>query len=121
VKNVLGGDDGFKKCASTGGRDVLPMPHENLGGCLVNEGLHIAVFNTSRSERQSNIFYWEVERLIGKLCMMSSRSSWEHLIGGAILLCIFVTGYLPETFQNICKNCKIFFVRRHEKIVASLA
>jgi hypothetical protein len=69
---------------------ILPMPHENLGGRLVNEGQHIDVFNTSRSERKSKIFYWKVECLIGKLCIMSSRSSWEHLIGAAILLCIFV-------------------------------
>jgi hypothetical protein len=41
VKNILGGDDGFDKCASTGIRNVLSMPRDKLGARFVDEGLHI--------------------------------------------------------------------------------
>jgi hypothetical protein len=51
VKYGLGGDDGFDKRASSGGRDVLPMPRDKLEGRLVNEGLHNNIFDTYRSEK----------------------------------------------------------------------
>jgi hypothetical protein len=60
VEDSLRGDDGFDKGAPTGGRNILSMPWDKLGGCLINKGLHINALYASMKEWQDKVFYREV-------------------------------------------------------------
>jgi hypothetical protein len=110
--------NGFDKCASPDGRNILPMPWNKLGGCLIHEWLHINILDASWSERQSKVLYGEVGAL--DLCIILSRSILAHLIGMIMLLCTFVTSPVtsPKPSKILAKATK-FALKGTMKIVAS--
>jgi hypothetical protein len=59
VEDGLRGDDGFDESASSGGRNIHPMPRDKLGGRLVHKRLNINILSASMGERQSKVLYRE--------------------------------------------------------------
>jgi hypothetical protein len=61
VEDGLRGDDGFDESASSGGRNILPMPRDKLGCRLIHQRLSINILYASMGERQSKVLdphYW---------------------------------------------------------------